>query len=98
MRNEKGHMILGLAYVHLAGTVLTVTAFKMAFLGILAAAIWHMPAWDEAKDNHTEAVYQNQQMFPQQLFSMLPGGSIKLNHEALNGNGGNLTGGIQVGG
>lgn len=74
MKNKKGNAILGLAYLHLGGTVVAVTAFKVAFIAIAAAAIWHIPAWERAKDTHTEAAYQAQQMWPQQWFSKLPGG------------------------
>jgi hypothetical protein len=46
----------------------------LIFAPVTAAAIWHIPAWDVAKDAGTEAAYQKQEMWPQQLFDKLPGG------------------------
>jgi hypothetical protein len=45
------------------------------FVGlILLMTVPNMAGWDAAKDNHTEAIFQNRTCFPQQLFSHLPGG------------------------
>jgi hypothetical protein len=41
------------------------------FSPVIIAAIWHIPAWEQAKANHTEAAYQAQQMWPQQFFAKL---------------------------
>ena len=38
---------------------------EIAFSIIAAACIWHIPAWEQAKANHTEAAYQSQKMWPQ---------------------------------
>lgn len=99
MKNEKGNVILGLALVHVSGAVMTATIFKMVMIAIAAACIWHIPAWEQAKDNHTEAKYQATEQFPQQLFDKLPGGTPGRTLSVVsNGNGGNLTNGIQMGG
>lgn len=45
------------------------------FFVISAPAIWHIPAWEAAKDAGTEKQYQAQEMWPQQLFDKLPGGT-----------------------
>lgn len=97
--NKKGHVILGVAYLHLNTAAATALSFKFAFMAIAAACIWHIPAWDKAKANHTEAEYQAQQMWPQQLFAKLPGGSaLNVRANSPQGNGGNFAGGIQNGG
>lgn len=91
--NNKGHIyLLGLIATPswLATSVIVVSAFKIAFLSIALAAIWHIPAWEQAKDTHTESIYQAQQMWPQQLFNKIPNTGITY----LNGNGGNFVGGI----
>lgn len=95
MKNKKGHVILGLSYVHLGSSVLTITAFKIAFMAIVAACVWHIPAWERAKATHTEAEYQAQKMFPQQLFDKLPGVHNKTVVIEKSGNEGNLPNGIQ---
>lgn len=93
MKNNKGHVLLGLVYAHLGSTVIAITAFKMAFAAIALAAMWHIPAWEAAKDSHTEAKYQATEQFPQQLFDKLPGGTPgrTLTTPAA-GNGGNVGG------
>jgi len=75
MKNKKGHVLLGVAYTHLGGTVLTLTIVKAIGMALVAACVWHIPAWEQAKANGTEAAYQAQQMWPQQLFAKLPGGN-----------------------
>ena len=93
MKNNKGFTVLGVVLAKGAvSSVVTVTAFKAAFLAIALAAIWHIPAWEQAKDNHTEAIYQAQQMWPQQLFS---GPRTEITYK--NGNGGNFIGGVDKG-
>ena len=57
------------------GALATRTAFQIGFGLIAAACIWHIPAWEQAKANHTEAAYQAQQMWPQGLFARLPHGN-----------------------
>lgn len=51
---------------------------------VVAACIWHIPAWNEAKVSDGNAIgsggaseraYQRQEMWPQQLFDKLPGGT-----------------------
>lgn len=92
MNNEKGHVYLaGLAYGHLGASTVALIAFKIAFMSIATACIWHIPAWEKAKDNHTEAIYQSQQMWPQQVFNRIP--NTKITYK--NGNSGNLPSGIQ---
>lgn len=73
INNKKGYAFIAL--VNVPAAVGTVTAFKIAFIAIALAAAWHIPAWSVAKANHTEAAYQAQEMFPQQLFDKLPGGT-----------------------
>lgn len=51
-----------------------VAAIQIAMAGAVGAAIWHVPAWSQAKATHTEAAYQSQKMWPQELFAKLPGG------------------------
>ena len=53
------------------GPILTLSVFGACAL----AAIWHIPAWEKAKANGTEAEYQAQQMWPQQLFAKLGKGN-----------------------
>lgn len=54
-------------------SLLTITGcFHIAFATVLAMALWHIPAWEDAKD---KAAYQAQEMWPQQLFDKLPGGT-----------------------
>jgi hypothetical protein len=48
---------------------------EVFFSPLIIACIWHMPAWELAKANHTERAYQQQEMWPQQLFDKLPGGT-----------------------
>lgn len=97
--NNKGEVFLTLAtipgVIHLIG------------VGILVAAVWHVPAWTKAKKEGTTAQYQAQKMWPQEVFAKLPGGdnykgrandvSVAPNVEeiavALAGNGGNFVGG-----
>lgn len=74
--------------------------FQIAFAVIGAAAVWHIPAWNEAKKNGTTAAYQAQKMWPQQLFAKLPGGDNYKNNSVVTfptppvvGNGGNFPGG-----
>ena len=88
INNEKG--IVPVIYIANAvtGGAGCALAFKIAFGLIALAAIWHIPAWEQAKDNHTEAIYQAQQMWPQQLFS---GPRTEITYK--NGNGGNFVGG-----
>lgn len=86
MNNNKGHVFLGLMYAHAGCAVVTVTAFKLAFMAIALAAIWHIPAWEKAKANHTEAIYQAQPMWP----VTMPNTAISYK----TGNSGNFTGGI----
>jgi hypothetical protein len=50
-------------------------SFEALWGAIALACIWHIPAWEKAKANHTEATYQAQEMWPQQLFDKLPGGT-----------------------
>ena len=52
-----------------------VLAFQIAFAAATVAAIWHIPAWEQAKANGTEAVYQAQAMWPQQEFAKLGKGN-----------------------
>lgn len=51
-----------------------VVLFQVAFAVVALAAVYHIPSWEQAKKNHTEAAYQAQQMWPQQWFAKLPGG------------------------
>ena len=95
INNKKGHVYfagLVLLPAHQAAAATMVFAFKAAFAAIMLAAIWHIPAWEQAKDNHTEAIYQAQQMWPQQLFS---GPRTEITYK--NGNGGNFIGGVDKG-
>lgn len=59
MKNEKG-IIAPFAVV-----------IQVAFVATGIAALWHIPAWEEAKANHKEAQYQSSQMWPQQEFAKL---------------------------
>lgn len=96
MKNKKGHVILGLAYTHFGATALTFTVAKGIGMLLVAACVWHIPAWEKAKANHTEAEYQSKEMFPQQLFDKLPGGVSGRKLGTLkSGNGGNFYGGNQ---
>lgn len=73
--NNKGHAFLGLVSAKMGASAgLGMLGFKLAFMGIAAACIWHIPAWEKAKANHTEKEYQAQKMWPQQWFAKLPGG------------------------
>jgi len=55
------------------GPILTLTVFGACAL----AAIWHIPAWEKAKANGTEAAYQASRMWPQDLAAKwLPHGNI----------------------
>lgn len=92
MKKNKGLadlLVLAIVPVSAAGVTATVIVFKLLFASVAAAAIWHIPAWDEAKKKHTEGIYQAQQMWPQQLFSV-PNTEITYK----NGNGGNFSGGM----
>jgi len=53
------------------GIVGFVVVMYIAFGGAVAAALWHIPAWTKAKQNHTEAQYQAQKMFPQEQITKL---------------------------
>lgn len=89
--NKKGNVIIGLALSHVSSAVLTATIFKMAFIALAVTVAWHIPAWEKAKDNHTEDIYQSQQMWPQQIFYKIPNTEITYK----SGNGGNFSNGIQ---
>jgi hypothetical protein len=70
-----------------------VLANKIAWGAIVLSCIWHIPAWDKAKDIHTEAAFQAQEMWPQQLFDKLPGGGRTMSPiSGSDGNGGNFKG------
>ncbi len=43
--------------------------FKIGFLAIGVACIWHIPAWTKAKTEHKEAQYQASVQWPQQVFN-----------------------------
>ena len=78
INNKRGHVYLAglvIAPAKAYGIVSVVGAFKVAFIALALAAAWHIPAWDKAKDANTEAAYQKQEMWPQQLFDKLPGGT-----------------------
>ena len=47
-------------------TFLTSMGPMVIFAPVAAAAIWHIPAWTEAKAHGTEAAYQAQKMWPQE--------------------------------
>jgi len=97
--NKKGHLILGVAYLHLTGAASTALTANAVALALATVCMWHIPAWEKAKANHTEAAYQSQEMFPQQLFDKLPGGTPgRTVGQFVSGNGGNLAGGFQNGG
>lgn len=67
INNKKGHVYfagLVLLPAHQAAAAATIFAFKAAFAAIVIAAVWHIPAWEHAKDTHTEATYQAQPMWP----------------------------------
>jgi hypothetical protein len=93
IKNKKGYAGILMLAAHGGVATGVVLGFKIAFLAIAAACIWHIPAWEKAKDTHTEAIYQAQQMWPQQLFS---GPRTAITYTT--GNGGNLVGGAQTGG
>lgn len=96
--NKKGHVILGLTYCHFGSAVLTMTIAKCIGIALVSACVWHIPAWEEAKKNHTEAAFQSQEMFPQELFDKLPGGTPgRLVGDSVSGNAGNFNGGISKG-
>ena len=97
--NKKGHIILGVAYLHLNTAAATVLGFKMAALILAAACIWHMPAWSKAKaqGGDAPAIYQAQEMWPQQVFDKLPGDHRETIIAFKNSNSGNLPGGVQTG-
>lgn len=74
---------------------LALLAPKIAF-GVLAlACIWHIPAWEKAKatGGDAPAIYQAQEMWPQQLFDKLPGVHTRTGITFAQGNGGNFIGG-----
>lgn len=73
MKNNKGfvHCIILAPIATATGAALVA---KISGLIILSAMAWHVPAWDQAKESHSEKDYQSQEMFPQQLFDKLPGG------------------------
>ena len=89
--NKKG--IACVAAVAATSIIPAVVVFQVLFGIIGAAAVWHIPAWEQAKKNHTEIQYQAQQMWPQQVFAKLPGGTPHTIEVVSGGNGGNLTGG-----
>ena len=100
IKNEKGIVALPfplpvtIAAVSATKTgVACVVAFKSLFSIVLLAAIWHIPAWDKAKQNHTEVQYQASEMWPQQVFDKLPGGGSHAITMVSGGNGGNFAGG-----
>ena len=90
--NKKGHCLIPVLAIVGAGTGGTITSVVVmsSILNalILGPAVWHIPAWTEAKKNHTEAMYQMQQMWPQGYF----GTQNKMPSNAM-GNGGNFKGG-----
>lgn len=88
--NKKGTVLLGLTFINVPSSIVVATAFKLAFIALLGACVWHIPAWDQAKATHTEAIYQAQQMWPQQVFNKVPNTAITYKE----GNGGNFAGGI----
>jgi hypothetical protein len=89
MKNQKGFITVhGLIIAHATG--LMVSVVKLGFAACALAAVWHIPAWTAAKANHTEVGYQSQEMFPQQIFDKLPGGSMRTSSIAIKGNGGNF--------
>lgn len=87
MKNEKGSLFLGIGLVHVGAATLVSSIFKLGFIALLAACVWHIPAWSKAKHNHTEAQYQSQRMFP------APNPPVMVVHPTLSGNGGNFLGG-----
>ena len=100
--NKKGHCLIPVLAIVGAGTGGTITSVVVmsSILNalILGPAVWHIPAWTEAKKNHNEVNYQAQEMWPQQLFDKLPGGGAhSLNYKyaigGSSGNNGNLKGG-----
>ena len=93
--NKKGELFLGIGLVNVSGAVLSASIFKILFGGILAACIWHIPAWTQAKHNHTEASYQAQPMWPQvQIAQWANGSPTKIAPPTLTpANGGNFSGG-----
>lgn len=86
MKNEKGSASILVLVASHGFAVSSVIAFKIAFAAVALAAIWHIPAWEEAKKNHTEEIYQAQQMWPQQFFNKISNTEIAYKY----GNGGNF--------
>ena len=98
INNKKGHWCCLPAVVSHAWPLTQSIAVGIGGV-LIAACAWHAPAWTAAKANHTEVAYQSQEMFPQQLFDKLPGGTPGRTIGAVaTGNGGNLAGGVQTGG
>lgn len=78
-----GHAVWHAHHMHhlIGGTAGKMSYWKMygtatIIVGVLATmVIVFGPGWDAAKDAHTESAYQSQEMWPQQLFDQLPGGT-----------------------
>lgn len=100
MNNKKGHVILGVAYMKMNFAAATVLSFKAVGLLLVAACAWHMPAWTKAKlqGGDAPAIYQAQEMWPQQLFDQLPGAHRATAIAFKAGNGGNFPGGVDKAG
>lgn len=66
------------------------------FAPLIAACTWHIPAWTRAKaqGGDAEAIYQAQEMWPQQVFDKLPGSHTRTWIGFKLGNGGNFKQGI----
>lgn len=92
------HMIVG-SIITKSAIVPGAIAFKIGFAAIACACIWHIPAWSaaKAKGGDAPAIYQAQEMWPQQVFDKLPGAHRATEITFQKGNGGNFINGIQVG-
>lgn len=91
MKNKKGIVNLFILAATHSFAVGVMLAYQIGWGVVLAPAVWHIPAWTQAKHDHTEEIYQAQQMWPQQVFNKIPTTEISYRY----GNGGNFAKGMQ---
>lgn len=77
---------------------LPIFIIQLLFVGTAVACVWHIPAWEKAKSEGSDAraIYQAQKMWPQQVFDKLPGNHTVTAITYVKGNGGNFSGGIDA--
>ena len=63
--NKKGYVVIP-----------AVLTFQIGFALVTGACLWHIPERTSAKANGTVQAMQQKEMWPQQLFDKLPGGTV----------------------